>query len=1040
MSAGPSRPTLGFLLAAVLLLLVSSASAFIHADQAGLNDWHKTLVGTPRFAFYTRPARKGQLIVGTERNVLASLNTKTGDIVWRQVLEPFDELKALKLDGPALTSISGTTALHTRQWDAPSGSLVWDYEHPVAMHSLSAAADIARVNEDVIALVNGNTITRLAGEDGSVSWTVTSDSGATYERLYVFEDAIYAIGAREASSALEICVLKVDLKDGKIVSEYQPPNGHVHSLTGVYLYGDQTTANVLWNGVDRAYRHALGQTAETDELDELFGLKDPRIHSVLDYQETSLIVVGSENKYSVRTIKSSLHTFSGEQASSVFSSASVSGQVYISCVRSGETEADIELVSLSHNDSPQSVFTASLPLDRNVSGEIVKTALDVIPTPGDKSQASGGPPPVFRVFAVTADGSTRLFKSGEVIWSREESLTAATTAEYVDLPEKSMLSQEHDELDELPEETASHSGMERYLRRLRTHLAKSAHYPQHLLKTIQSFTDSKTDSKARSDLFADFFGVRKLVVFASKTGKVVALDTENGQTVWERYFPKSHFEQIETVRAALVRFPPILTLISRNKHSVDVKRINALTGSDISAESFHDIRKVIKLPVEETEDRTHVLALVGNDQKLYFSPSTPSALEAFATIAPQFHLYLTEGIGASEIEGFSVESSNAGNQSFSLKSTWKLTFPVGETIAALGTPSPGDEKVASLGRVLGNRSVLYKYLNPNLLALATIKTTGGVPGAPDFTSTVFVYLLDTVTGTVHYRSEHEGAGDVWPGVPSVFVEQRDNWAVLSYWNHGPEAVPQPELPASTGAENNADGGEALPSRKKLVRKKKRKAGSVGGAAAGEQSLTPIATPDAKGYEIVALEFYESSKPDQRTDSETFSSFHSKRPHVLSQTYAFAKRISAIGATVTRAGITTREILLGLADGHLYGVSKRLLDPRRPIAAPTADEKEEMLYPYRPALDFNPKAVASYDLHVAGIQHVRAVPTKMESTSLVVAFGLDVFCGRRSPSKTFDLLSESFNYMALLATIAACVMGIWFSKRLSERKKVKDLWR
>jgi len=29
------------------------------------------------------------------------------------------------------------------------------------------------------------------------------------------------------------------------------------------------------------------------------------------------------------------------------------------------------------------------------------------------------------------------------------------------------------------------------------------------------------------------------------------------------------------------------------------------------------------------------------------------------------------------------------------------------------------EKVASMGRVLGDRRVLYKYLNPNLIAVAT---------------------------------------------------------------------------------------------------------------------------------------------------------------------------------------------------------------------------------------------------------------------------------------------------------------------------------
>ncbi|KAJ3153065.1 hypothetical protein HDU86_005363 [Geranomyces michiganensis] len=1048
MSVGPPKASgLAFLwaAAAVLLLLVSSVSAFIHADQAGLNGWHKTLVGTPKFAFYTRPARRGQLHVGTEKNVLAQLDTKTGEIVWRQVLEPSDELKALKLDGQVLTSISGTISQHVRQWDAQTGFLVWDYEYPLTVQASATSADIGRVDEDIVSLVNGNTISRLAGEDGSVSWTVTADSGATYDRLYVHGDAVYAIGAKEATHTLEVSVLKLDAKEGKIIADYQPPNGHVHSLADIYLAGDKTTAYALWNGVDRAYAHALGQTAESEEIDDLTGSKDSQIHTVVDVAGLpSAIILRRERTYSVVNPAGRLiHTFAGEHASGVFSSATVNGETYISFVRSGETLTEVDYLTTGD----KSVVTASVPVNWNVSGHIIKTSLDVIPA----KESRGA---VFRLFAVTADGSVRLYKGGEAVWSREESLTSAAAAEYVDLPEKSMLSQEHDELNELPEETASHTSVERYMRRLRTHLAKSAHYPQHVLKTLASFVaNPKADSKARGggdgDLFADFFGVRKLVVFVAKTGKVVALDTENGDTVWEQFFPESRFEQIETVRAALVRFPPILTLVSRNKHGVVLTRVNALTGGYISAEAYLDIRKVIKLPVEETEDRTHVLALIGNDHKLHLSPSTPSAKEAFATIAPHFHLYLTDGVGASEIEGFSVETSSSGNQSFALKPTWKLTFPAGETIAALGTPPSADEKVASLGRVLGNRSVLYKYLNPNLLALATIKTAGGVtPGSSGFTSTVYAYLVDTVTGTVHYRSEHEGAGHVWPGVPSVFVEQRDNWAVLSYWNHGPEAIPQPEPVATVegaadGGGGGGDGGEALPNRKKLVRKRKRKPGKNGGEALGGGETTTIttATPDAKGYEIVALEYYESSKPDQRTDSSTFSSFHSKRPHVLSQTYAFTKRISAISATVTRAGITTREILLGLADGgHLYGISKRLLDPRRPVTTPTADEKEEMLYPYRPALDFNPKAVASYDLHVAGITHIKTAPTKMESTSLMVAYGLDVFVARRSPSKTFDLLSESFNYTALLATIAACVGGIWFSKRLSERKKVKDLWR
>ena len=50
-----------------------------------------------------------------------------------------------------------------------------------------------------------------------------------------------------------------------------------------------------------------------------------------------------------------------------------------------------------------------------------------------------------------------------------------------------------------------------------------------------------------------------------------------------------------------------------------------------------------------------------------------------------------------------------------------------------------DEVVHSVGRVLGDHTVLYKYLNPNLLGFMTVHGSG-IKGA------VFVYILDAVTG------------------------------------------------------------------------------------------------------------------------------------------------------------------------------------------------------------------------------------------------------------------------------------------------------
>ena len=99
---------------------------------------------------------------------------------------------------------------------------------------------------------------------------------------------------------------------------------------------------------------------------------------------------------------------------------------------------------------------------------------------------------------------------------------------------------------------------------------------------------------------------------------------------------------------------------------------------------------------------------------------------------------------------------------------------------------------------------------------------------------------------------------------------------------------------------------------------------------------------------------------------------------------FPHAITAVGITSTGAGITTREVLckntfklmflfsslisgffqkVGLASSQLLGVNRRILDPRRPIGSLTSDDKEEMLIPYRPLIDYNPRDVASYSLEV-----------------------------------------------------------------------------
>ena len=81
-----------------------------------------------------------------------------------------------------------------------------------------------------------------------------------------------------------------------------------------------------------------------------------------------------------------------------------------------------------------------------------------------------------------------------------------------------------------------------------------------------------------------------------------------------------------------------------------------------------------------------------------------------------------------------------------------------------------EEKVFSQGRVLADRSVLYKYLNPNLVV---VTTEGWHPHHRGYLN---VYLVDVVSGSVVFSMSHRRI------LGPVHVVHAENWVVYSYYN------------------------------------------------------------------------------------------------------------------------------------------------------------------------------------------------------------------------------------------------------------------
>ena len=78
------------------------------------------------------------------------------------------------------------------------------------------------------------------------------------------------------------------------------------------------------------------------------------------------------------------------------------------------------------------------------------------------------------------------------------------------------------------------------------------------------------------------------------------------------------------------------------------------------------------------------------------------------------------------------------------------------------------EHVHSQGVVLGDRSVLYKYINPNLMVVTTEGTSDSDKGF------INVYLIDAITGHVVFHCTHKKARG------PVHVIHSENWIVVGF--------------------------------------------------------------------------------------------------------------------------------------------------------------------------------------------------------------------------------------------------------------------
>ncbi|KAL3452117.1 hypothetical protein BJX65DRAFT_293304 [Aspergillus insuetus] len=939
------------LLQASALLAAVPSTLAIYPDEVGHVDFHHALLGVPssKSTFFHRPSASSSaalLYTLSEKSLLGAVNPKDGSLLWRQNLTRPSQLPDHDAEG-LLRASDGTNAVvsalgdHVSAWSALDGKLLWENWSPgmpiVDIELLELEdASVAPSTRDAIALSGGQagSVKRLDGQTGEIKWERHDESGDIPFQVSSSSTDVFYISLQPALlKGYKIRVTALDPLTGRQThQQVLNSESDVSGPESVLFVGANTAFPIIaW--ADKSHKtlkvNVIGtKQVTTVNIENTHGddIKSIQIHAprALNAQPHFLVQYETASGSWAEVYHVDLTSAAVSKAYnlpylpgwSVFSTGTKDANVYFTRITDSETYV---VSSASHGILGR--WIQHRPLDHALQ------AVSDLAVKGDSVAA--------RSAIVLKSGDWQLIQNGAVTWTRPEALSGALAASWADTDSQRDLAHEL--------EVEGHESLVgAYIHRVKRHI-KDLEYLPDWLKELPKRVLTSLFADEVSNL--DSFGVSKPVIVATQNGRVYALDSGNhGRVSWSVKAAEANSWNVK----AILTEPGFATVYADDGSSVT---LNVTTG-DITQRS-PATGKIRSIAVLNDGTSQSTIGINENGEPVGFFDRRG--------------FFVTQGADG-RVLGWSTKDSQSP--------VWEFLPAPGEKIIQ-ATARPSHDPVASIGKVLGNRSVLYKYLTPN----AALVTAVGESSAT-------FYLLDAVTGQILHTSTHKGVDTTQPIASTI----SENWFAYSFYAEGSD-----------------------PS-------------------------------DSRGYQLVVSEMYESPIPNDRGplgSASNYSTFTDlPLPHVISQAFIIPEPISHMAVTQTRQGITTRQLIVTLPESNaIVGIPRPVLDPRRPIGRdPTSTEAEEGLIKYVPSLDFDGRWYLSHSRQVAGIETVVSAPTLLESTSLVFAFGNDIFATRATPSQAFDILGKGFSKLQLLMTIVALAIGVSILAPMARKKKIDMLWK
>lgn len=939
----------------------------VFVDEAFTVDFHHALLGLPQphATFFHKPdasSNAALLYTLSDKGVLGAVNPRDGNVLWRQSVagQPLESVKNAFLfagedDGKIVTAYEH----HVTAWDASSGRLVWQYN----THGSSKAIGVQPVPvlgsstdgaaQDAILLARSSsdgavhTVSRLGGDGSGERWS-WKDSDTKLDATVTIatspKNVFYITKSAGLLGGQKTKVVVLDIVTGKVIQDHSitlDSQGVVSDGGFVAGSGSQTPFLVTSEAPFKTLKiNVLGQSKThtltlEEKGEEVISLK---VHHALGPNSAPHFLVhattATKQWAEVYHISSSgvlvrAYSLPATQESSAFAASSNGEKVYFTRV----TETEVAVFSSESHGHLGRWTRKELGVGHGSSSKPLHATAEVASRDGTNI--------ALRVAVISPEGSWYLIRNGDTQWSRPEMLAYADLATWSNDAEIDALAQEIGE--EVSRDPAS-----AYISRVYRHATELRHLPAYLLQLPQRMFGTASDT---ASLQQNLVGSWSLIL-VTKHNQAFSLSGITGAVKW--HTDLSTTIQNEHVFRSLTAQDGRATLYSSDGA---ITVLNVTDGSIIETKSSSfPVARLIELPGSPAS----TILKISDDGTPHLSPdlapSVPDEGNVVMTINKK-----------GQAQGWTIGTN--------VRKVWTFTPPEGKIVDV--TYRSAHDPVASIGRVLGDRSVHYKYFTPNL---AVLTVTSG--------TRLTMYLIDAVTGAVLYSSAHNGVVTSYD-VSSVLSE---NWLAYTFTSSDPES-------------------KALTTQLII------------------SEFYESSMPNDRG------------QLSAKTNYSSYGADANSLPHVISAAFVLTEPLSHLAVTQTAQGITSRQVLGYLpASNAVIALPRYILDARRPVDRdPDASEAEEGLFRYHPQLELDPKFIISHAREVVGIKHISTVPTLLESTSSIFGFGHDIFGTQVAPSQTFDILGKNFKKLQLVGTVVALYFGVLGVRPLVRRTLVQRGW-